>query len=109
MSTGVIAREHEGTRVPPDAVIRYTFKERLVHWINSIAYTYDLLTGIALFTPHLYWLAAVLGGGPTIRFWHPWVGLVFMGTMFWMQSLWGRDMSTIDEDRRWIKTIKYYV
>jgi formate dehydrogenase subunit gamma len=107
MSTGVITRE--GTAVPPDQIVRYTFRERLCHWINALAYSYDMLTGLALFTPHLYWIAAVLGGGPTIRFWHPWIGLVFMVTIFWMHALWRGDMVHTKRDREWTKNVKYYV
>ena len=107
MSTGVITRE--GTVVPPGQIVRYTFKERLCHWINALAYSYDMLTGLALFTPHLYWLAAVLGGGPTIRFWHPWIGLIFIVTIFWMHALWRGDMAHTERDREWTKNVKYYV
>jgi formate dehydrogenase subunit gamma len=62
-----------------------------------------------LFTPYLYWIAYVLGGGPTIRFWHPWAGLVFFGSIMWMHSMWKGDMKTTAEDRQWSKAIKAYV
>jgi formate dehydrogenase subunit gamma len=107
MSTGVITRE--GTVVPPDQIVRYTFRERLCHWINALAYSYAMLTGLALFTPHLYWIAAVLGGGPTIRFWHPWIGLIFFVTIFWMHALWRSDMVHTERDREWTKNVKYYI
>ena len=107
MSTGVITRER--TAIPPDQIVRYTFRERLCHWINALAYSYDMLTGLALFTPHLYWLAAVFGGGPTIRFWHPWIGLIFTVTIFWMHALWRGDMTHTARDREWTKNVKYYV
>jgi formate dehydrogenase subunit gamma len=107
MSTGVITRE--GTAVPPGEIVRYTFRERLCHWLNAIAYSYDVLTGLALFTPHLFWLAAVFGGGPTIRFWHPWIGLVFMVTIFWMHALWRSDLRITERDREWNKNVKYYI
>ncbi|HXA86932.1 MAG TPA: formate dehydrogenase subunit gamma, partial [Candidatus Dormibacteraeota bacterium] len=57
----------------------------------------------------MYWLAAVLGGGPTIRFWHPWMGLVFMISIFWMHLKWKDDMVTTGEDRTWQKHLKDYV
>src|SRR5215510_4126328 len=107
MSTGVITRE--GTLVPPDQIVRYNFRERLCHWINAVAYSYDMLTGLAIFPPHLYWIAAVLGGGPTIRFWHPLIGLVFTVTIFWMHALWRGDMAHTERDREWTKNVKYYV
>ena len=42
-----------------------------------------LLTGLAFWSPYLYWLAAIMGGGPTARFIHPWFGLIFAASLFW--------------------------
>ena len=90
-------------------VVRYTFPERVGHWLNAAAYVYLLGSGLALFTPFMWWIAFVLGGGPTIRFWHPWVGLVYMATILWMHSEWRGDMRSIPEDKEWEKNIKAYV
>ncbi len=49
MSGGIIARPT--TAIPEDQVQRYNFAERAYHWINAIAYTYLMLTGLAIFTP----------------------------------------------------------
>lgn len=107
MSGGTIARPTTST--PEDQVERYTYKERVYHWINALAYTYLLLTGLALFTPFLWWLSYVLGGGATIRFWHPWVGLVYLVTIFWMHGKWKADMKAIPADEQWNKNLKAYV
>jgi formate dehydrogenase subunit gamma len=107
MSGGAVVRP--SVAIPEEQVVRYTFQERLYHWINAIAYTYLLTSGLALFTPHMYWLAAVLGGGPTIRFWHPWIGVLYMITIFWMHSKWKGDMVTTNEDKEWQKHVKDYV
>ena len=65
---GSEAREHAGV------IERYTFRERIMHWLTGGTYLYCLATGLAFYSPHLYWLAYVLGGAPTSRFWHPiWV------------------------------------
>jgi formate dehydrogenase subunit gamma len=106
MSGGIIARPT--TAIPEDEVQRYNFAERAYHWINAIAYSYLLLTGLAIFTPLAYWLAYVLGGPATIRYWHPWIGLVYLATIFWMHRLWKRDMQKIPEDERWSKNIIAY-
>ncbi len=50
-----------------------------MHSVAGISYLYLLLTGLAFWTPALYWLAVVLGGGYLSRLLHPWVGLVFVG------------------------------
>jgi len=107
MSSGTITRAE--TTPPQDQVVRYTFPERAAHWINGLAYSYCMFTGLALFTPYLYWMAAVLGGGSTIRFWHPWAGLVYLVTIFWMHSKWKADMAPIPEDDQWNKNIRNYV
>jgi len=106
MSGGTIARPT--TAIPEDEVQRYNFAERAYHWINAIAYTYLMLTGLAIFTPLAYWLAYVLGGPATIRYWHPWIGLVYLATIFWMHRMWKRDMQKIPEDEQWSKNIRAY-
>ena len=97
------------TRVPPGRVLRYTFKERICHWVTGFSYLYVLVTGLAFYSPYLYWLAALVGGGPTARFWHPLVGLVFFGGVLWMHALWKKDMQPIPEDQEWNKKIKHYI
>ena len=92
-----------------EPILRYTFSERVMHWLAGVTYLYLLLTGLALFTPHLYWIAAVLGGGPTSRYWHPWVGLVFIVAMIWMHAIWNSDMRTTDADRAWNREVKKYI
>lgn len=87
---------------------RYTFHERLCHWLTGFSYLYCLLTGLAFYSPHLYWLVLVLGGGPTSRYWHPLMGLGFVGFAVWMHELWRRDMSLTDVDRRWLDKVGDY-
>src|SRR5215471_1209948 len=70
---------------------------------------YVLATGLAFYTPHLYWIAAVLGGGPTSRFWHPWVGLAFFATLLWMLRAWLPDMRITAIDRKWSREMQHYV
>jgi formate dehydrogenase subunit gamma len=89
-------------------VKRYSFHERICHWITSIAYSYCLATGLALYTPHLFWIALVLGGGPTSRFWHPILGVAFFVAILWMHSIWRADMSISNVDRAWMNNVKFY-
>jgi formate dehydrogenase subunit gamma len=90
-------------------MVRFTLRERVMHWLAGLSYLYLLASGLALFTPLLYWLAAVLGGGPTIRFWHPCVGLVFCAAMLWMHAIWRGEMRTADADREWNRKVKLYI
>jgi formate dehydrogenase subunit gamma len=101
------------TTVPRDTaagkIERYTFRERVMHWITGLTYLYCLATGLAFYSPHLYWLATVLGGGPTSRFWHPIIGIGFLMGTLWMQTLWHRDMDITETDKRWLDRVENYV
>ena len=91
------------------SILRYTLSERVHHWAGSLFYIYCLITGLAFWSPYMYWLAALVGGGPTARFWHPWFGLAFTVSMVWMYAMWRRDMQITEADRRWSKAMEYYV
>jgi formate dehydrogenase subunit gamma len=90
-------------------ILRYNLRERLVHGVAAVSYVYLLLTGLAFWTPWLYWLAIVLGGGYLSRALHPWVGLVFTGAVLAMYVQWRQDMRTTRADRAWRKAMVHYV
>jgi formate dehydrogenase subunit gamma len=107
MTTDAVSRSsaaHNDEMIP-----RYSFAERANHWIGALTYTYLLMTGLAFWSPYLYWLAAVVGGGPVARSWHPWVGLIFAASVFWTFKEWRRDMQMDESDRAWAKAIPYYI
>jgi formate dehydrogenase subunit gamma len=107
MSSPPLAARHSD--LASDEIIRYTYRERLCHWAAGLTYVYCMMTGLAFYTPYLYWLAAVVGGGASARYWHPWMGLLFVAAIAWMHHLWRRDLAFTQEDRRWTKDVKYYV
>lgn len=90
-------------------ILRYTLTERVMHWIAGLTYVYEMLTGLAFYSPHLFWIAVLLGGGPTARFWHPWAGLVFTGALLWMLDTWRSDMRIHAVDREWAKAMPHYI
>ncbi|MEO8026089.1 MAG: formate dehydrogenase subunit gamma [Bryobacteraceae bacterium] len=90
-------------------IVRYNYTERLCHWLAGLSYTYCLIGGLAFYSPNLYWLSALLGGGPTARYWHPVVGVVFLAAVAWMHQMWSRDMKTTDADRQWLKAAPAYI
>jgi formate dehydrogenase subunit gamma len=94
---------------PTPRVVRYDFAERMTHAVAAVSYVYLLLTGLAFWTPALFWIAVVLGGGYLSRMLHPWVGLVFAASTLAMYVRWRRDMRTTPEDRRWREAIGHYV
>ncbi len=107
MST--VRQAHLRTEVPRDQIVRYTWNERLAHWLTAGTYVYCMGTGLALFTPYLYWIAYVLGGGPTVRFWHPLVGILYVAANFWMHNMWADDLKITPEDKAWNDKVKFYI
>ena len=59
-------------------VPRYSGSARINHWIVAISFVLLLLSGLSLFHPSLYWLSALFGGGATVRWLHPWIGVVLV-------------------------------
>ena len=88
---------------------RYPFHECICHWLTGFAYLYCLATGLAFYSPYLFWLAVMLGGGPTSRFWHPWVGLLFVAAQLWMHHIWSDDAHITAADKEWLEKRKYYI
>ena len=59
-------------------VRRYSGSARINHWIVAISFVLLLLSGLSLFHPSLYWLSGLFGGGATVRWLHPWIGVVLV-------------------------------
>ena len=87
---------------------RFTFFERILHWVVGVTFVLLLATGLAFAYPALFWLTALLGGGPSARALHPWVGMLFAAGMGAMLVIWFRDMFLSDTDRRWLRAIRHY-
>src|SRR5258707_977900 len=92
-----------------ERLVRYTLRERVMHWLAGFTYLYLLMSGLAFYAPQLYWLASILGGGPTARFWHPWAGLLYTIAMIWMRQTWRAEMRITEADRAWAREIGKYV
>lgn len=82
---------------------RFTLAERITHWLVAAAFVYTALTGLSLWSPRLYWLAAVLGGGSTVAAWHPWAGVIFAALFATMMRRWHQPMRLDHEDRLWLR------
>ena len=67
-------------------VRRYSGSARVNHWIVAITFVTLLLSGLSLFHPSLYPLSQLFGGGDTVRWLHPVLGIVltvaFLGLFF---------------------------
>jgi formate dehydrogenase subunit gamma len=89
--------------------MRYSLNELILHWIAGLSYVYQLLTGLAFYSPHLFWIAILIGGAPTARFWHPWIGLLFTAALVWMLKIWRSDMRITEVDQAWAKQMHHYI
>src|ERR1700749_4705221 len=94
---------HPGTPVP---VARYAGGARVNHWITATCLVLLALSGLALFTPSLFFLTGLFGGGQWTRAIHPWIGVVlffsFFGLFvrFWRANLWR------SEDGTWLARLR---
>jgi formate dehydrogenase subunit gamma len=90
-------------------IVRYTLADRILHWWTALTFIYLMLSGFALGYPRMTWLYDVLGGGQTVRFLHPWVGIAFTVGIVIMLVKWVRDMLFDDVDREWRRRLRVYV
>jgi formate dehydrogenase subunit gamma len=100
---------HQEQLLPHGHILRYTFRERLIHWVAGFSYLYLLLTGLAFWSPWLFWIAVVLGGAPVSRMLHPWIGLIFFAGVLQMYNMWASQMRMTDVDRAWWNSMHYYI
>lgn len=96
-------------RIHGTVLHRFTFLERAVHWLVGVTFVLLLLTGLAFSYPRLYWMTWALGGGPSARVLHPWVGLLFTVGLAAMGVLWARRMFLEGRDREWLRSVDHYV
>jgi len=99
----------ESRLLPNGKILRYSYHERLMHWLTAVSYVYLLLTGLAFWSPWLFWIAVVLGGPTVSRELHPWVGLIFFAATIWMYQSWAGQMGETDADKEWWRSLSHYV
>lgn len=100
---------HSEQLIPHGHVLRYSFKERLNHWIAAGSFIYLMLTGLAFWSPWLFWIATMLGGPELSRMLHPWVGLLFTVSVLYMFTLWASQMHFEPVDKAWWNSLHYYI
>jgi formate dehydrogenase subunit gamma len=59
-------------------VARYTGVQRINHWITAALFTLLALSGLSLFSPYLFFLTGLFGGGQSTRAVHPWLGVALI-------------------------------
>ncbi len=100
---------HADQILPHGRVLRYSFPERAWHWVAGFSYVYLLLTGLAFWSPWLFWLAMFLGGGQVSRMLHPFVGVVFAIGVAAMYNMWAGQMKITEVDKAWFSSVEHYV
>jgi formate dehydrogenase subunit gamma len=96
------ARGEEGV------VERYTFGERVLHWWVALTFVALMLSGFALGYPRAAFLSGLFGGGQTMRFLHPWIGVGFFAGVVLMLFAWAGDMRFDRADREWRRRMRTY-
>jgi formate dehydrogenase subunit gamma len=66
------------TTVHEVVVSRYTGVQRVNHWITAALFTLLTLSGLAMFSPYLFFLTGLFGGGQSTRAVHPWLGVMLI-------------------------------
>jgi len=94
--------------LPHNRILRYQFHERLTHWISGFSFIYLMLTGLAFWSPWLFWLAYVFGGPQVSRILHPWIGLVFVAAYLYLYIMWSAQMHTTETDKEWWRNVGHY-
>lgn len=95
--------------LPSGRILRYSFRERFLHWVAGASYVYLLLTGLAFWSPWLFWIAVILGGGTVSRELHSWAGVIFLIAVLRMYAIWKSQMRTTENDRAWWRALPHYV
>lgn len=89
----------------PVVVSRYRGITRLNHWVTAACMIVLLLSGFALFSPYLYFLTNLFGGGQTTRWLHPIVGVaVFFSFLLLFLQMWRLNLPR-PEDVTWSRHI----
>jgi formate dehydrogenase subunit gamma len=94
---------------PSDQLLRHTNAARVTHWAIALVFVVLFGSGLALFHPVFYWLSALFGGGPVMRWLHPLAGaaLVLLFTPYAVSHL--GDNRWRPADSRWVSKMFAYM
>ncbi len=87
---------------PEVVVSRYTGVQRVNHWITAGLFTLLTLSGLAMFSPYLFSLSGLFGGGQSTRAVHPWLGVaLILSFAVLFVRFWRLNLPDMD-DVRWM-------
>lgn len=104
-----IARDQQDVVVTDDLIVRHTASVRLTHWLVAIFFFLALLTGFVMYTPYFAGLAGIFGGGPMVRFLHPWFSLGFVLGVLFLWRAWREPMRQEPGDEEWKENFGAYM
>jgi len=104
-----LAREKEDVVISQTLIARHKASVRLTHWLVAIFFFLATLTGFVLFTPFLFGLSGIFGGGAMTRFLHPWFSLGFVTAILFLIRAWGRRMKMDAGDEEWKNNFGAYL
>jgi formate dehydrogenase subunit gamma len=90
----------------PVTVDRYTGGARINHWITATSLVLLALSGLALFSPALYFLTGLFGGGEWTRAIHPWLGVVLFFSFAGLFIRFVRANLWTPEDGTWMARLR---
>jgi formate dehydrogenase subunit gamma len=93
---------------PEIRIPRFDAYERTMHWMAALSFLYAALTGLAIWSPKLWFLAPLLGGPVFIRGSHPWVAVLFALVIGVMYRKWAQGMMLDADDRLWLTKMDRY-
>jgi formate dehydrogenase subunit gamma len=90
-------------------LLRFPLYTRFLHWMVALFFILSLLSGFAIYSPHLFhWLTPLFGGGPTTRLLHPWLGLGFNVFFFFQFLNWFVPMAWTNADGNFMRHVRDY-
>jgi formate dehydrogenase subunit gamma len=92
-----------------EPILRHTVAERVTHWAVAMVFLFLFLSGLALFHPIFFWLSGLFGGGPLMRWLHPFTGVVLAVLFFWYAAHLVRDNRWLPTDQEWTRNMWAYM
>jgi len=96
-------KRDEDVVLPDGKILRHDNSERIVHWLIAIAFLFLFFSGLALFSPFFFWMAAIFGGGQFMRLLHPFAGVLLVLLFYPYAWKIRKDNQWTQADAKWVE------
>jgi formate dehydrogenase subunit gamma len=96
-------KRDEDVVLPDGKILRHDNSERIVHWLIAIAFLFLFFSGLALFSPFFFWMAAIFGGGQFMRLLHPFAGVLLILLFYPYAWKIRKDNQWTPADAQWVE------